>query len=170
MIDAMGDRSFVRAEFDQRALIRCELVPPMSTTFFLRRRCGTDLRGDASLTAGQDYELFLRLSTQDLSDDHRPGSNATERQEHDAERRDYERFCAEKIAALERFIDGRPALQAERDAAVAGIYCWAAESVLEIEGPGARFESFVDRAAALSPDDERLRLVHAWVSQAASTA
>ena len=66
MIDSAGEQvgSFVPAEFDQRALMRCELVPPMSTTFFDRRRCGSDLRGDASLTAGQDFELLLRLSTE----------------------------------------------------------------------------------------------------------
>jgi hypothetical protein len=68
----------------------------------------------------------------------------------------YERFCSEKIVALERFIADRPELAPERDAAVTGIYCWAAESILEIEGPGPRFESFVRRAAALSPDEDRL--------------
>ena len=51
----------------------------------------------------------------------------------------YEHFCAEKIVALERFIAERPRLQPERNAAVTGIYCWAAESILEIEGPGRRF-------------------------------
>ena len=173
MIDAMGDQvgSFVPAEFDQRALMRCELVPPMSTTFFHRQRCGAELRGDASLTAAQDYELLLRLSTRTIIRTTRVlGATRLSDKSMTRNAGNYERFCAEKIAALERFIDGRPALQAERDAAVAGIYCWAAESVLEIEGPGARFESFVDRAAALSPDDERLRLVQARVSQAASTA
>jgi hypothetical protein len=71
----------------------------------------------------------------------------------------YERFCAEKIVAVERFIAAQPHLKRERKLAVTGIYCWAAESILEIEGPGPRFDSFVDRAAAVAFDDQRLQRV-----------
>jgi hypothetical protein len=73
----------------------------------------------------------------------------------------YEGFCAQKIVALERFLADKPHLKPERDAAVTGIYCWAAESILEIEGPGPRIDFFIDRAARLSPDDERLQRVRA---------
>jgi glycosyltransferase involved in cell wall biosynthesis len=162
MIDAARHEldTFTPAKFDQRALMRCELVPPFSTAFFHRRRCGAELRGDASLTAGQDFELWLRLSNRrivrsttvlgmtrisDKSMTWKPGN--------------YERFCAEKIAALDGFVAARPELRPERDAAVAGIYGWAAESLLEIEGPGPRFEAFVDRALALCPEDTRAQRV-----------
>src|SRR5262245_5269274 len=49
-------------EFDVHALMRCALVPPFSTSYFNRRRCGGELRGDASLTTCQDFDLYLRLS------------------------------------------------------------------------------------------------------------
>ena len=159
MIDASGVQigSFVPAEFDQRALMRCELVPPMSTTFFHRQRCSAELRGDASLTAAQDYELLLRLSTRTIIRTTRVlGATRLSDKSMTRNAGNYERFCAEKIAALEGYIRRHPALESERDSAIAGIYCWAAESILEIEGYGRRFESFVARAAALRPDDDRV--------------
>jgi glycosyltransferase involved in cell wall biosynthesis len=162
MIDASGLQvgSFVPETFDQRALMRCELVPPFSTTFFDRRRCGPELRGDASLTAGQDFELLLRLSDRKIVRSTAVlGATRLSYKSMSRNPENYEHFCAEKIRALDGYLADKPKLQPERDAAVAGIYCWAAESILEIEGPGPRFESFVDRAAALRPEDERLQRV-----------
>jgi glycosyltransferase involved in cell wall biosynthesis len=171
MIDATGQQvgTFVPEAFDARALMRCELVPPFSTSFFHRQRCGPELRGDASLTAGQDFELWLRLSDREIVRSTTVlGATRLSHKSMSRNAANYERFCAEKIAALERFIADRPHLKAERAAAVAGIICWAAESVLEIEGPGPRFESFVARAAALRPEDERLQRVRDRASEAAS--
>ena len=148
---------FVPAEFDRRALMRCELVPPMSTTYFDRRRCGDELRGDASLTAGQDFDLFLRLSARKIvRSTVALGATRLSSKSMTRNAENYERFCAEKIVALGHFIDARPDLEHEREAAVAGIYCWAAESTVELEGPGPRFESFVRRAEALAPSEDRL--------------
>jgi glycosyltransferase involved in cell wall biosynthesis len=150
-------RTFVPAEFDQRALMRCELVPPFSTSYFHRQRCGAELRGDASLTAAQDFELWLRLSDREIVRSTAVlGATRISHKSMTWNADNYERFCAEKIAALERFIAARPSLSPERDAAVAGVYCWGAESVLEVEGPGPRFESFLERAEALRPGDQRV--------------
>jgi glycosyltransferase involved in cell wall biosynthesis len=170
MIDASGRHLglFVPEEFDQRAMMRCELVPPFSTTFFDRGRCGPELRGDPTLTAGQDFDLLLRLSEQEIV--RSTTVLGTTRLSHKSMSRNpdnYEHFCAEKIVALERFIADRPHLQPERDAAIGGVYCWAAESILEIEGLGPRFESFVERAAALSPDSEHLQQVRARANETA---
>jgi hypothetical protein len=149
--------------------MRCELVPPFSTSFFSRQLCGPELRGDASLTTGQDFELWLRLSDREIVRSQTVlGATRLSHKSMSRNADNYERFCAEKVIALERFVAGRPRLQPERDAAVAGIYCWAAESILEIEGPGPRFESFVDRAAAVCPEDERLQRVRDRASEAAS--
>jgi 2-polyprenyl-3-methyl-5-hydroxy-6-metoxy-1,4-benzoquinol methylase len=173
MIDATGQPvgSFVPEAFDQHALMRCELVPPFSTSFFHRQRCGPELRGDASLTSAQDFELWLRLSDREVVRSTTVlGATRLSYKSMSRNPENYERFCAEKIVALESFIADRPSLQPERDAAVTGIYCWAAESILEIEGPGPRFESFVDRAAALRPEDERLQRVRDRASDACHTA
>jgi glycosyltransferase involved in cell wall biosynthesis len=171
MIDESGQDvgSFVPEAFDQHALMRCELVPPFSTSFFNRQLCGPELRGDASLTAGQDFELWLRLSDREIVRSKTVlGATRLSHKSMSRNADNYERFCAEKVIALERFVAGTPRLQPERDAAVTGIYCWAAESILEIEGPGPRFDSFVDRAAALCPEDERLQRVRDRASEAAS--
>jgi glycosyltransferase involved in cell wall biosynthesis len=171
MIDATGQEAgmFVPDRFDQRALMRCELVPPFSTSFFHRVRCGSELRGNASLTAAQDFELWLRLSEREiLRTTTVLGATRLSDKSMSRTAENYERFCAEKIVALERFISLRPHLRQERRAAVAGINCWAAESVLELEGPGPRFESFVQRAAALCPEDKRLLRVRILAREAAS--
>ena len=171
MIDARGRHIglFVPEAFDQHALMRCELVPPFSTSFFHRQRCGSELRGDASLTAAQDFELWLRLSAREIVRSTTVlGATRLSDKSMSRNAENYERFCAEKIVALERFIADRPHLRQERGAAVAGINCWAAESVLELEGPGPRFESFVERAAALSPEDERLHRIRDRANEAAS--
>jgi glycosyltransferase involved in cell wall biosynthesis len=171
MIDETGQQVglFVPEAFDRHALMRCELVPPFSTSFFHRQRCGPELRGDASLTAAQDFELWLRLSDRDIVRSTTVlGATRLSHKSMSRNAENYERFCGEKIVALERFIADRPGLKPERSAAVTGIYCWAAESVLEIEGRGPRFESFVARAAALSPEDERLQRVRDRASEAAS--
>ena len=91
MIDASGKQvgTFVPEAFDQHALMRCELVPPFSTSFFHRRRCGTELRGDASLTVGQDFELWLRLSGREIVRSTTVlGATRLSLQEHDAEPRE----------------------------------------------------------------------------------
>jgi glycosyltransferase involved in cell wall biosynthesis len=169
MIDAAGRQVglFVPEAFDKHALLRCELVPPFSTTFFNRRRCGPELRGDPSLTAGQDFELLLRLSARRIVRSTTIlGATRLSPKSMSRNPENYEHFCAEKIVALDRFLADKARLQQERDAAVSGIYCWAAESILEIEGLGPRFESFVDRAAILCPDSERLLQIRARASAA----
>jgi glycosyltransferase involved in cell wall biosynthesis len=169
MVDATGHEVglFVPEPLDQRAVMRCELVPPFSTSFFDRRRCGLELRGDTSLAVCQDYELWLRFSDRDVVRSTVVlGATRLSHKSMSRNPENYERFCAEKIAALERFVAGRPYLRPERDAAVTGIYCWAAESILEIEGPGPRFESFVNRAAGVCPEDGRLQRVRARASKA----
>ena len=170
MIDESGQAvgSFVPEPFDQRALMSCELVPPFSTSFFDRNRCGSELRGDASLTAGQDFDLWLRLSNLRIMRSTTVlGATRLSHKSMTRNVENYERFCAEKIVALERFIADKPRLQSDRNRSVAGIYCWAAESILEIEGPGPRFESFVDRAAALRPEDERIQHVRTRATESA---
>jgi glycosyltransferase involved in cell wall biosynthesis len=170
MIDAAGRQvgSFVPEPFDQRALMRCELVPPFSSSFFHRQRCGPELRGDVSLAACQDFDIWLRLSDREIVRSTTVlGATRLSHKSMSRNAENYGRFCAQKLVALERFIADRPGLEHERNAAVSGIYCWAAESILEIEGPRARFESFVDRAAALSPGDERVQRVRDRGNEAA---
>ena len=156
----------VPAEFDQRALMRCELVPPMSTTYFDRRRCGRTLRGDASLTTAQDFDLFLRLAgrrivctTAVLGATRLSDKSMTRNAEN------YELFCSERILALDRFVATRADLQAERNAAVAGIYCWAAESLSTSKGP----ERGSTRSSLARPHSVPRTTGRSWFASAPAT-
>ena len=153
MIDEKGGEVglFVPAEFDRRALMRCELVPPMSTTYFDRRRCGDELRGDASSRQARTSSCCCAFPAEIVRSTAVLGATRLSYKSMTRNPENYERFCTEKIAALRQFVDTHPDLEGERVAAVAGIYCWAAESILEIEGPGPRFASFVRRARGARP-------------------
>ena len=157
MIDAEG-RSvgvFVPAEFDVHALMRCELVPPFAQSFFSPRVCGSELRFDPRLKTCADFDLWLRLSH--LSIRRTEGVFGSVRQSEKSMSRgtgNYEQFCADKLDALDRHVARRPELAAERDEAVAGIYCWAAESLLGLEGPSERCRAMLERAARAAPSYE----------------
>ena len=131
-------------------------VPPFSTAFFSRNRCGAELRCDPSLMTCADYDLWLRISHLELVSTpivlgrtRISGSSMTCNPEH------YEGFCRDKLAALDRHLENRGSAETERAAAVAGIHCWAAESLFALEGPSARCRSMLQRALAAVPDYPR---------------
>jgi glycosyltransferase involved in cell wall biosynthesis len=150
--------TFVSGAFDRRAVMRCEIVPPFSTSFFSRRACGTDLRFDDSLATCADYDLWLRLSDRriasipDAIGRTRLGPSSMSQQ---ADR--FEQFCADKVSALEAYVVRTPELRGELEDAKAGIYAWAAESVHALEGPSPLFASFVERATMRDAQTERSR-------------
>lgn len=173
MVDAEGrpQGTFTPAEFDRTAVMRCEVVPPFSTTFLSRERCGDELRFDEGLRTCADYDLWLRLSdrpiaaTADVLGRTRLSRGSMSQQ---ADR--FDQFCADKRTALDKLVRRRPELASERTAAAAGIDCWAAESVYALEGPSPRFDRFLARAAELAPDSERVRRLEELRDTAEATA
>jgi glycosyltransferase involved in cell wall biosynthesis len=160
--DANGGfvETFRPRPFESLALMRCELVPPFSTAFFSRRVCGDELRCDVSLKTCADFDLWLRLSHQDIMCTKEVlGRTRLSAKSMTRDPSRYEEFCRDKITALEHHLDRRPELVGERDMAVAGIYCWAAESLLGLEGPSERCRTMLDRAAAAAPGYERVERV-----------
>jgi glycosyltransferase involved in cell wall biosynthesis len=154
MIDAEGGSTgvFVPDEFDVHAVMRCELVLPFAQSFFSPHVCGTELRFDPRLKTCADFDLWLRLSHLPIR--RTEGVFGSVRQSDKSMSRgagNYEQFCADKLDALDRHVARRPALAAERDEAAAGIYCWAAESLLGLEGPSERCRAMLERAASASP-------------------
>jgi glycosyltransferase involved in cell wall biosynthesis len=162
MMDEDGGSAgvFVRAEFDVHAVMRCELVPPFAQSFFSPRACGSELRFDPRLKTCADFDLWLRLShlpigrTEALIGTVRHSPKSMTR---GAE--NYEQFCTDKLAALDRHVARRPEFAGERDEAAAGIYCWAAESLLALEGPSERFGAMLERAAKAAPGYERVQSI-----------
>lgn len=159
MIDEEGREvgRFVPAEFDVHAVTRCELVPPFAQSFFSRRACGSELRFDPRLKTCADFDLWLRLSH--LSIRRTDGVFGSVRQSEKSMSRgagNYEQFCADKLDALDRHVARRPEFAGERDEAAGGIYCWAVESLLALEGPSERCRAMLERAARAAPRYERV--------------
>lgn len=149
--------TFTAQPFDRAALMRCELVPPFSATFFSRRVCAGELRFDPSLRTCADFDLFLRLSDREIVRTGRlVGATRFSAKSMTRDPSRYDQFCRDKIAALGRYFDRHPEAMHERNEATAGIYCWAAESLLALEGPTDRCRSAVARAEALAPAYERV--------------
>jgi glycosyltransferase involved in cell wall biosynthesis len=168
MIDAEGRSAgvFVPAEFDLHAVMRCELVPPFAQSFFSQRVCGSELRFDPRLKTCADFDLWLRLSH--LSIRRTEGVFGTVRQSHKSMSRvagNYEQFCADKLDALDRHVARRPEFAAERDEAAAGIYCWAAESLLALEGPSERSWAMLERAARIASSYEGVEYMRRRIAE-----
>jgi glycosyltransferase involved in cell wall biosynthesis len=154
MMDEEGRKvdMFVPAEFDVHAVMRCELVPPFAQSFFSRRVCGAELRFDPRLKTCADFDLWLRLSHLPIRrTDTVFGSVRHSQKSMSRGTGNYEQFCADKLDALDRYLARRPELAAERDEAVAGIYCWASEALLGIEGPSEACLAMLERAAKAAP-------------------
>ena len=159
MIDAEARSTglFVPAEFDLHALMRCELVPPFAQSFFSPSVCGSELRFDPRLKTCADFDLWLRLSHLPIR--RTEGVFGSVRQSNQSMSRragNYEQFCADKLDALDRHLARRPELGVERDEAVAGVYCWAVESLLALEGPSERCRAMLERAERAAPSYERV--------------
>ena len=159
VVDANADpiELFVPAQFEVGALMRCELVPPFSTSFFSPRVCGADFRCEVSLETCADYDLWLRLADHEIvCTKHVLGRTRLSDRSMTRDPRRYEEFCRDKITALENHLARHPELAAQRAEAVAGIYCWAAESLLALEGWSARCRTMLDRAVKAAPSYERI--------------
>ena len=143
-------------EFDLLRLLTCELVPPFSTSFFVRRHVGAELVFDESIATVPDYDLWLRLSNLEirrldavLGRTRVSGASGTRRAA------SYDDFVRDKSFALDRYLarfERNPVSEAVRRRALAGIRLWAAESVYDIEsGRSAQFERYLAEALELDP-------------------
>lgn len=164
--DGAHQSFFAPAEFDFVRVATCELVPPWSTAFFSRAVCGTRLKFDSSLKTCVDFDIWLRLS--DLTIDRLEsvvGATRLSEESMTCRPETYEQFCVDKIFALRRYLykNARPHVaKSILLKGVAGIYLWAAESILRLDPSQKELAvSFLDRAASTGRGDtarmERIR-------------
>jgi glycosyltransferase len=165
MTEAKGQviRSYEVDSFDLFRFMRCESLPPMAAMFFSKKVCGEALRFDESMKTCSDYDLLLRLG-------HLPFVKVkaclarvrVSEKSQTCRPEMYEQFTSDKIAALERYLaqyELGPGVATDemRRQGVAGIYAWAAGSMLWIPGGREHFEYWFQKARDLVPSSPRLR-------------
>lgn len=137
--------------FDLVGVMACTVVPPFGQSFFSRAVCGADLSFEPSMQTCVDFDLWLRLGFHPVLTVPEPvGYVRTSAKSMTCNPARYERFCLDKVAALDRFLarHGTSALTAHlRERSVRGIHRWAADSVRALEGESERYRALAARAA-----------------------
>jgi len=164
---------FQTPRFDLLRHLSNEVVLPFAG-FLNRRRIGDDLlRYDESLKTCPDYDFWIRLGTHFSPTDFAVFHELFKTARADAASmsfrpESFDQFCRDKVFILNRYLDTQPAspvVEALRRNAIGGIYLWAAESLLGIEGVSHGFMRWCAAASSLAPWSPRLERL-ATVSQA----
>lgn len=169
MIDEAGRAGevYTPPAFDLLRVMSCAVVPPFAASFFSRRVCGSELRFDRSI-AHLDFDLWLRLghlpivaTPQRLARVRVHAGSNTCRLEN------YDWYCRDKIAIVERYLAryGQSALtEAVFRYAAAGIYAWAAESILILGGDPEQCDPLIAKGLAFDPGSPRLRAIEEHIA------
>jgi hypothetical protein len=173
MINAAGEQEqvFHAQDFDLLSHLRCEVVLAFSGLLD-RRKIGRDLYYDESLRTCPDYDFWIRLG--ERFDPQRFvainqvfKSARTDRASMSFRTESFDQCCRDKVFVLDRFLDAQPSgppVEALRRSATAGIYAWAAESVLALEGISPGFIRWCEKSAAVDPWSARLQRLSARTS------
>jgi glycosyltransferase involved in cell wall biosynthesis len=154
---------FIPPRFDLTRFVHNELFPT-TAGFLNRERIGHDLYYDESLQTCPDYDFWIRLGSrfrpQELVVVREPILTVRgDRTSMSYRAESFDQFTRDKIFVLERYLRslGDAAEVAKlRVTAKAGIFTWAAECVLELEGGSPRVLKWIGEAARLDPDSQRL--------------
>lgn len=164
MLNADGSfaHRFSPPQFAIEKLLRAELVPPYSTSYFSSTHCGDKLSFDQQLKTCADFNLWLQLA--DVSIKHTPqilGGTRMSASSMTCDPGAYKQFCSDKIFALERFLSTLPEHSPHREKAdsyKAGIFIWAAESLYYMEQLSDATLAFYNQARELDNSaDSRTR-------------
>jgi glycosyltransferase involved in cell wall biosynthesis len=155
---------FEAPAFDLLGHLRCEAVLPFAG-LLNRRRLGQDLFYDESLETCPDYEFWIRVGSRFASADFVSMKEVfktarADRTSMSFRAESFDRFCRDKLFALERYLASRPSgleVDSIRRSATAGIYLWAAESVFFLEGVSRSFMKWCEAAAHVVPSSPRLQ-------------
>lgn len=157
LLDAGGNEVAVHRSgpFQLLRLLLGELVPPFATAYFNRAACGDALVSDDSIPTCSDFDLWLRLSH--LRIDETPHVLASTRltpMSGTLKPELYDRFLRDKLRATRRYFEGVPASPLRENVmrqSEAGLHLWAAESLLDLEGPSEQCEKYLCHAESLDP-------------------
>ncbi|MBI2596250.1 glycosyltransferase [Candidatus Daviesbacteria bacterium] len=139
--------------FDLIKLLRCELVPTANGSFYNLKVCKNDFKFTSQFKTCGDLDLWLKLSkfpilcTQKVL-----ASTRVDKQSSTRQAANYEQFCTDKIGILTKFInkyEKNIITEQLLKTSIAGVYAWAAESILNIEGKTKRFRYYINLAQKL---------------------
>lgn len=149
--DSVDAHIFTPNDFDLEDFLGCKLVPPFSTSFFSKVKCGDKLSFDPVLKTCADFNLWLDLHEKKIiCVKEILGKTRMSDQSMTCRPESYHQFCEDKIFALDRFLAQKPALQDKAAEYKAGINIWAAESLYYILGASELTLHFLDQAAQYS--------------------
>lgn len=135
MIDERGTEvsRFTPAQFDVLNVLECELVPPFGASFFRSSLVGDKIHPAPDLLYCADFELWLNIAELQVHRTDRVlGASRISSNSITCRPQSYEQMCLDKITAIERYFGRLPdlcVLKSLRQHCIAGVYCWAAESV-----------------------------------------
>ena len=163
--DGAEVQRYLAEPFDFLEVVQCHLVPPWSTCVFNGHILSKeDLWSDESMATCADYDLWLRLGSrfehQILTRPQLFSLALADRTSMSFRPELFKQFCKDKCFALDRWLDsqnGNLLVEPVRRAAKFGIYLWAAEQVLSMEGPSARALELVKEALLIHPRARRAR-------------
>lgn len=153
--DGKPAHAFKPCNFSLEKLMSAELVPPFSTSFFSRERCGDQLKFDSRIPTCPDFDLWLRLSGLKIKCVNEiMGYTRMSEKSMTCRAESYIQFCDDKIFALDKFLSHKGKnsyLREHRNKSAAGIYLWAAEAIYHIEGRSELCLKFFNKAKKLAP-------------------
>lgn len=165
MVDASGRpfEVFRPGHFELLRHLQCEVVLAFAG-LVNRRVAGDALYYDESLKTCPDYDFWIRMGgrfapEQFVAVDTVFKTARADRASMSFRAESFVQFCRDKTFILNRYLDSLPATPvsaALRRTATAGIYLWAAESILALEGPSPAFVRWCAAAARFDPWSPRL--------------
>lgn len=157
LADKQGHKilTFIPESFDLQKIINCDLVPPMMASILNRAVIGNDLYFDETIKACADYDFWLRLgirfSNKEIINKSDFFMTALADQTSMSFRpKLYELFCSDKCTILDRFTHE----EYIRRKGKAGIYAWAAKSVIRLGGISELALQYCEKAESYSSLDD----------------
>jgi len=154
---------FQPPHFDLLRHLENEVVLPFAG-LINRNKVGIDCYYDESLATCPDYDFWIRLGTRFDKGDFIVMQEVFKTARADRASMSYRsesfgQFCRDKLFVLNRFLRGQPRgplTDALHRAATTGIFAWAAESVLQVEGATPAFMKWCHEAAKSDPWSPRV--------------
>lgn len=151
MIESDGTSAhlFEPEQFNIDKLLSGDLVPPFSTSFFHRDRCGEHFIFDSAPKTCVDFDLWLRVSGLKIHCIAEVlGCTRMSQKSMSCRPEDYQQFIIDKSQSIDNFI-ARTGYDVDRDSCVAGLCIWAAEMLYFMQGLSDHTLSFYNRAVDL---------------------